>query len=91
MFAQFGALMALTMVGKPDGTIIADRPGSPSLDMLRAWLDRWEAAGRPGVDAYTATLVAHDGGDFPGWDLRAQLTTALSTAPARDNAVASDP
>jgi protein-L-isoaspartate(D-aspartate) O-methyltransferase len=49
-----------------DGTILADRPDSPSLAVLRDWLKQWEAAGRPAPAAYTADLA--DAGD--GWNLR---------------------
>ncbi|SCL70781.1 protein-L-isoaspartate(D-aspartate) O-methyltransferase [Micromonospora citrea] len=54
-----------------DATLVADSPDSPSLSVLRGWLDRWERAGRPAVDAFTTALVPHQGVDLPGWDLRA--------------------
>ncbi|WP_030422668.1 protein-L-isoaspartate(D-aspartate) O-methyltransferase [Streptomyces sp. SCSIO 75703] len=54
-----------------DGTILADRPDSPSLAILRGWLRRWEAAGRPAPESYTPALVRVAGGEGPaGWDLR---------------------
>ncbi|MCX4967133.1 hypothetical protein OHA98_20535 [Streptomyces sp. NBC_00654] len=40
-----------------DGTILADRPGSPSLAVLRDWLTAWESAGRPAPETYTPTLA----------------------------------
>jgi protein-L-isoaspartate(D-aspartate) O-methyltransferase len=58
---------------QPDGTILADSPGSPSLQGLRDWLQRWEHAGRPAAGAFTPALVSCDRDDFPGWDLRMSL------------------
>ena len=52
-----------------DGTIIADSSRSPSLAALRAWLERWEDASRPGIDQYTAALTPSADG-AAGWDLR---------------------
>ncbi|OIJ98998.1 protein-L-isoaspartate(D-aspartate) O-methyltransferase [Streptomyces sp. MUSC 14] len=49
-----------------DGTLLADRPDSPSLAVLRGWLTSWEQAGRPAPETYTPTLVRHD----DGWHLR---------------------
>jgi hypothetical protein len=54
-----------------DGTIIADTPRSPSLDILHTWLTRWERAGRPANDTLTFALIRNDTNDCPGWDLRA--------------------
>lgn len=53
-----------------DGTILADTPDSPSLALLRGWLDRWEQAGRPAADQLTPHLVPADDQDGAGWDLR---------------------
>ncbi|QSY51107.1 MULTISPECIES: hypothetical protein [Streptomyces] len=53
-----------------DGTILADSTDSGSLTVLRGWLAAWENAGRPGLDAYTPTLVPDMDTDVPGWDLR---------------------
>ncbi|WP_433294385.1 protein-L-isoaspartate O-methyltransferase family protein [Actinoplanes sp. CA-030573] len=52
-----------------DGTLIADRPGSPSLATLRTWLAGWENAGRPGPDGYTPVLAPAGDVHPPGWDL----------------------
>ncbi|CAM5675303.1 protein-L-isoaspartate(D-aspartate) O-methyltransferase [Streptomyces hirsutus] len=49
-----------------DGQILADRPDSPSLAVLRDWLTAWESAGRPAPEAYTAALTR----GAKGWDLR---------------------
>lgn len=54
-----------------DATLIADSPDSPSLGILRSWLERWERAGRPATDSFTTALVPYHGSDLPGWDLRA--------------------
>ncbi|GAB2608428.1 hypothetical protein Aab01nite_61070 [Paractinoplanes abujensis] len=59
-----------------DGTIIADRPGSPSLGVLKRWLDDWERAGRPGASRYVGDLRPYEGTGRPGWDLRARLRPA---------------
>ncbi len=56
-----------------DGTIIADNPHSPSLTVLRTWLDRWETAGRPDAGSSPTTLVPYHGADLAGWDLRVSL------------------
>ncbi|GHJ35127.1 protein-L-isoaspartate O-methyltransferase [Streptomyces sp. TS71-3] len=54
-----------------DGTILADAPDSPSLVILRGWLDGWEEAGRPAPETYTATLVRYDDDQGAcGWNLR---------------------
>jgi protein-L-isoaspartate(D-aspartate) O-methyltransferase len=53
-----------------NGTIIADTPGSASLDVLHTWLTRWERAGRPAADSLTIALIHNDNNDCPGWDLR---------------------
>jgi protein-L-isoaspartate(D-aspartate) O-methyltransferase len=53
-----------------DGVIIADSPTSPSLRVLRAWLQGWEHAGRPAVEAFTHTLVPYGGSGLTGWDLQ---------------------
>ncbi|NEC11533.1 methyltransferase domain-containing protein [Streptomyces sp. SID8014] len=54
-----------------DGTILADRPDSPSLTVLRGWLKQWEEAGRPAPETYTPALApAGDGHGPAGWDLR---------------------
>ncbi|MFJ4689281.1 hypothetical protein [Streptomyces sp. NPDC088789] len=49
-----------------DGTILADRPDSPSLAVLRNWLTAWENAGRPAPETYTPALAP----DADGWHLR---------------------
>ncbi|MGD9482897.1 protein-L-isoaspartate(D-aspartate) O-methyltransferase [Streptomyces sp. TRM70308] len=49
-----------------DATILADRPDSPSLAVLRDWLTAWEEAGRPAPETYTPTLTR----DAEGWHLR---------------------
>lgn len=49
-----------------DGTLLADRPDSPSLAVLRGWLRAWEDAGRPGPESYAAAL----GRTRNGWHLR---------------------
>jgi protein-L-isoaspartate(D-aspartate) O-methyltransferase len=54
-----------------DATLIADSPDSPSLSILRDWLEHWERAGRPAADSFTTALVPYHGSDLPGWDLRA--------------------
>lgn len=64
-----------------DGSVLADNPTSPSLHTLRAWLDRWEHAGRPAPESFPCTLVPHDGPDLAGWDLRVSHGTA-PTRPA---------
>ena len=64
---------ASAAVIQTDGTILADSPGSPSLRVLRDWLQRWEAAGRPTADAYTVDLVPCDSDGLAGWDLRLSL------------------
>jgi protein-L-isoaspartate(D-aspartate) O-methyltransferase len=62
------------------GTLIADRPGSPSLAMLRTGLAGWENAGRPGPDGYIPVLTPAGDVQPPGWDLRLH---ARNTAPGR--------
>ncbi|GGO58950.1 protein-L-isoaspartate O-methyltransferase family protein [Streptomyces lasiicapitis] len=52
-----------------DGTILADAPTSPSLAILRGWLDDWEKAQRPAPETYTSILVPHDDQDISGWNL----------------------
>jgi protein-L-isoaspartate(D-aspartate) O-methyltransferase len=59
------AAVALT-----DGMIIADSPVSPSLRVLRSWLQGWEHDGRPPVESFAHTLVPYDGSGLAGWDLR---------------------
>ncbi|MFJ5926465.1 protein-L-isoaspartate O-methyltransferase [Kitasatospora sp. NPDC092948] len=49
-----------------DGTILADRPDSPSLAVLHNWLTAWEAAGRPAPEAHTPALAR----GVDGWCLR---------------------
>ncbi|MFT2019105.1 protein-L-isoaspartate O-methyltransferase family protein [Streptomyces sp. 796.1] len=49
-----------------DGTVLADRPGSSSLAVLRGWLAAWEEAGRPAPETYSPVLTR--GTD--GWHLR---------------------
>ncbi|MGW1326429.1 protein-L-isoaspartate O-methyltransferase family protein [Streptomyces antibioticus] len=49
-----------------DGTILADRPDSPSLAVLRGWLTAWETAGRPTPETYTPALAR----GAEGWHLR---------------------
>ncbi|GAB7048482.1 protein-L-isoaspartate O-methyltransferase family protein [Catenuloplanes indicus] len=56
-----------------DGTIIADTPHSPSLTILRTWLDRWETAGRPDAGSFPTTLVPYRGTGLAGWDLRVRM------------------
>ncbi|WP_037866857.1 protein-L-isoaspartate O-methyltransferase family protein [Streptomyces sp. NRRL S-1868] len=53
-----------------DGTILADRPDSPSLAILRDWLTAWEDAGRPAPETYTPALVRCDEAGNTGWNLR---------------------
>ncbi|MEU0844930.1 protein-L-isoaspartate(D-aspartate) O-methyltransferase [Streptomyces sp. NPDC005962] len=54
-----------------DGMILADRPDSPSLAVLRGWLSDWEAAGRPTPESYAPGLSRCDDGQGPtGWALR---------------------
>ncbi|GAA2542544.1 hypothetical protein GCM10010435_07880 [Winogradskya consettensis] len=53
-----------------DGTIVADAEGSPSLTILRTWLELWERAGRPAADRLTPALVRNDDPGCAGWDLR---------------------
>lgn len=54
-----------------DGTILADRSDSPSLEVLRGWLAAWESAGRPAPETYTPRLVRQDLADGQdGWALR---------------------
>ncbi|MFE3942679.1 protein-L-isoaspartate O-methyltransferase [Streptomyces sp. NPDC059118] len=54
-----------------NGTILADRSDSPSLAVLRGWLQQWEAVGRPAPETYTPALARTGGGEGPaGWDLR---------------------
>lgn len=51
-----------------DGTILADRPDSPSLAVLRAWLTAWEEAGRPAPETYIPSLFRADSATGPdGW------------------------
>lgn len=52
-----------------DGSILADAPNSPSLAVLREWLQLWEEAGRPAPTAYTPRLLSSD----VGWKLRLSL------------------
>ncbi|BCY11034.1 protein-L-isoaspartate O-methyltransferase [Actinoplanes sp. L3-i22] len=59
-----------------DATVIADSPGSVSMAVLRAWLTRWEQAGRPAPDGFSTRLVPYDGAGLPGWDLHALPPTA---------------
>ena len=53
-----------------DGTILADRPDSPSLKVLHGWLTAWENAGRPAPETYIPALVRHDEPGLTGWHLR---------------------
>ncbi|MFF3272740.1 protein-L-isoaspartate O-methyltransferase [Streptomyces chrestomyceticus] len=54
-----------------DGTILADRPDSPSLTVLHSWLRQWEEAARPAPETYTPALVrAGDREVQAGWHLR---------------------
>ncbi|WP_369386222.1 hypothetical protein AB5J72_00215 [Streptomyces sp. CG1] len=54
-----------------DGTILADRPDSPSLAVLRDWLSAWENAGRPALETYIPALVrCDDDRGNTGWKLR---------------------
>ncbi|MFI6699934.1 protein-L-isoaspartate O-methyltransferase [Streptomyces sp. NPDC050509] len=54
-----------------DGTILADRSDSPSLEILRGWLTAWEDANRPAPETYTPRLVRQDLADGQdGWALR---------------------
>ncbi|MFG1995292.1 protein-L-isoaspartate O-methyltransferase [Actinoplanes sp. NPDC048988] len=66
-----------------DGTLIADRPDSPSLATLRTWLTSWENAARPGPDRYTTTLTPTGDHQPSGWDLRlhAKNTDTCHAAP----------
>ncbi len=59
---------------RQDGSLIADASDSPSLEIVRAWVQAWQAAGRPPVDAYQPQLAATDKQTAePGWDLRLRL------------------
>ncbi|MFI9206291.1 protein-L-isoaspartate O-methyltransferase [Streptomyces sp. NPDC053048] len=54
-----------------DGTIVADRSDSPSLNVLRGWLKQWEDAGRPAPETYTPALIRADSNHgAEGWHLR---------------------
>ncbi|WP_369383279.1 protein-L-isoaspartate O-methyltransferase [Streptomyces sp. cg36] len=54
-----------------DATIIADAPDSPSLAVLRGWLEGWESAGRPAPETYTPALIRdEDSQAISGWNLR---------------------
>ncbi|MCN9241888.1 hypothetical protein NGF19_13985 [Streptomyces sp. RY43-2] len=53
-----------------DGTLLADRPDSPPLTILRTWLAAWEDAGRPAPEAYSPELVRSEGVGETGWRLR---------------------
>ncbi|OON80808.1 protein-L-isoaspartate O-methyltransferase family protein [Streptomyces tsukubensis] len=58
-------------VVQQDGTILADRSDSPSLEVLRGWLAAWEQADRPAPETYTPRLVPQDlTGGQDGWMLR---------------------
>jgi protein-L-isoaspartate(D-aspartate) O-methyltransferase len=57
---------ATAAVLQQDGTILADRPDSPSLAIVRGWLTAWEKAGRPAPETYTPTLTP----STDGWHLR---------------------
>ncbi|MQS06069.1 protein-L-isoaspartate(D-aspartate) O-methyltransferase [Streptomyces alkaliphilus] len=52
------------------GRIIADAPDSPSLTVVRGWIEGWRAAGRPSREDHTPLLVPADGPDGTGWSLR---------------------
>ncbi|WP_275466333.1 hypothetical protein [Streptomyces noursei] len=56
-----------------DGTLLADRPDSPSLATLRSWLTSWEEAGRPAPETYTPSLVRGSESEMPGWSLNLSL------------------
>jgi protein-L-isoaspartate(D-aspartate) O-methyltransferase len=56
-----------------DGMILSDSPRSPSLDMLRAWLTRWEHAGQPAIADLVPALLPNPDPGCPGWDLRVSL------------------
>ncbi|MGX1848821.1 hypothetical protein [Streptomyces sp. NPDC055299] len=49
---------------------IADAPDSPSLSVLRDWINAWEDANRPAPETYTPTLVGRDEPGLNGWNLR---------------------
>ncbi|WP_051885993.1 protein-L-isoaspartate O-methyltransferase family protein [Streptomyces hygroscopicus] len=66
LWALGHSTQATAAVLQQDGTILADRPDSPSLAVLRDWLTAWEAAGRPAPETYTPALTR--GAD--GWHLR---------------------
>ncbi|MCE7081430.1 methyltransferase domain-containing protein [Streptomyces sp. ST2-7A] len=53
-----------------DGRIIADAPDSPSLAVVRGWIEGWRAAGCPSRGDYRPVLVPAEGPDGTGWDLR---------------------
>ncbi|MFJ4550318.1 protein-L-isoaspartate O-methyltransferase [Streptomyces sp. NPDC088817] len=61
---------AAVAVVQQDGTLVADSPNSPSLTVLRGWLDAWERAGRPAPETYRPSLERHDDGGRGGWRLR---------------------
>jgi len=52
-----------------DGRLLVDAPDSPSLTVVRGWIEQCDAAGRPAREDYTPTLVPADGPDGPGWNL----------------------
>lgn len=53
-----------------EGQIIANAPDSPSLAVVRRWIEEWNAAGRPAREDYAPALVHADGSDGTGWNLR---------------------
>jgi hypothetical protein len=77
VFLQVSPLVIVEMVGKTDGTILADDSGSASLTILHAWLDRWQRAGRPGAADLAARLIPTTSADCPGWDLRVSLPAVI--------------
>ncbi|KAB7850141.1 protein-L-isoaspartate O-methyltransferase family protein [Streptomyces mobaraensis] len=63
--------MTTAAVLQQDGTLLADRPDSSSLAVLRSWLTAWEQARRPAPDAYAPTLTRSTAEhETPGWHLR---------------------
>lgn len=53
-----------------NGALIADSPDSPSLAIVRGWINDWNAAKQPTRDDYTPALTPTAGPDGTGWHLR---------------------
>ncbi|MFD8609587.1 DUF6354 family protein [Streptomyces sp. NPDC059631] len=63
---------------RQDSTILANRPDSPSLAVLRDWLTAWKDAGRPAPETYTPALAVREA-VFPA----ASRDTAVGGGPDR--------